>query len=101
MPRETCLLAVQSPAYELTGGGPGGAPDAAVVGRYAPSGVLISGWVLGAKYIEDKAIILDVPLGQGRVVLIAPRVQFRAQTRGAYRLLFNAIYLASSEKTVL
>ncbi len=101
MPRETFLLAVQSPAYEVTGGGQGGAPDAAVVGRYAPTGALMSGWVLGAKYIEDKAVILDVPLGQGRVVLIAPRVQFRAQTRGAYRLLFNAIYLASSEKTVL
>ena len=93
MPRETCLLAVQSPAYDVAEG--------ATVGRYAPAGVLMSGWVLGAKYIEDKACIVDVPLGQGRVVLLAPRVQFRAQTRGAYRLLFNAIYLASSERTVL
>lgn len=93
MPRETCLLAVQSPAYDVTEG--------TVVGRYAPTRVPASGWVLGAKYIEDKAVIVDVPLGKGRVILLAPRVQFRAQTRGAYRLLFNSIFLASAEKTRL
>lgn len=89
LPTEISLLAVQSPAYDTC--------DGTVIGRYAPSQVLMSGWVLGSKHIEDRAVVIEVPLGSGRVILLSPRVQFRAQTRGAYKLLFNSIYYASAE----
>lgn len=93
MPQEAVVLHVGSPAYEVLEGD--------VVGRYAPSNVLQSGWILGEKHIQDRACIADIPYGRGTVVLLGPRVQFRAQTRGAYKLLFNAVLWGSSDEVIL
>lgn len=93
MPAEGTVLHVGSPAFELDEG--------EVIARYAPSAVLQSGWVLGERYVRDRACAAEVSAGNGRVILLGPRVQFRAQTRGTYKLLFNAIYYGSSEEVTL
>jgi hypothetical protein len=73
---------------------PGAGVGRAVVARYAPYAdqVVASGWALGADRMAGKAAVVEAALGKGRVVLIGPRVQHRAQTVGTYKLLFNAIY---------
>ena len=86
--RESVALFVNSPAFEVHGG-------AASVARYPMSNPLLSGWMLGPERIQGRAAVVEVPVAQGRVVLIGFRAQFRAQARGTYRLLFNSIYASA------
>lgn len=67
-------------------------PGAAeVVARYADRDLLLSGWEIGAEqYVAGRAAALRVPVGQGDVVLIGFRPQFRAWPTGTYKLIFNS-----------
>ena len=53
--------------------------------------MLASGWLLGAKYLENRAALLDVPMGKGHVVLFAMRPQYRAQSYQDFKLFFNSL----------
>ena len=70
-------------------------PPVEVVASYDKEKILMSGWALGEKsHIGDKAAAVRVKLGEGDVVLIGFRPQFRGQPRGTYKLLFNSLLLS-------
>lgn len=85
LPRETAVLFMKSAAFESAG------PDAISVATYPVSNPNLSGWILGEELLERKSALVDVSYGEGKVVLIGFRPYFRAQTRGTYKVLFNAI----------
>ena len=59
--------------------------------------ILQSGWLLGEEVIANKAAMVSVGHGEGRVVLIGFRAQHRAQTHGTFKLVFNALISAPSD----
>ncbi len=96
MQREEIALFMHSPALELVG------PDAGtLVGRYPLANINASGWILGHTHIAGKGALAEVPLGHGRVVLIGFRAHHRAQARGTYRILFNAVLRSGEAATTI
>ena len=62
-----------------------------VLARYQESGSpLLSGYLIGEKYLQGKAAALDVQLDAGHVVLLGFRPEWRGQPFGTFRVLFNA-----------
>ncbi len=53
--------------------------------------ILQSGWLLGEDVIANRATMISVEHGEGRVVMIGFRAQHRAQTHGTFKLLFNSL----------
>jgi hypothetical protein len=87
MPKESDIFVFGSPAFETSVGF-----DGAVLASYAAEGSLLrSGYLLGEKYLQGKAAALDVKHGDGRVILLGFRPQWRGQTFGTFRILFNAL----------
>ena len=52
---------------------------------------VLSGLMKGANEIRNRPAIVDVPAGQGRVILFATNPCYRWQNFGEFRMLFNAI----------
>jgi glutamine amidotransferase-like uncharacterized protein len=73
--------------------------DRRVVARYPDDrrDILISGYLSGAKHLERRAALVELKVGDGRVVLFGFRPQHRGQTVRTFRLLFNALWLANTE----
>ncbi|MBK7600478.1 MAG: hypothetical protein IPJ07_18960 [Acidobacteria bacterium] len=63
-----------------------------VVLRYADArDLLVSGLLEAGTEIAQHAMIIDVPVEQGHVVLFSNNPFWRAETQGSYFLVFNAI----------
>lgn len=97
---ETAAYFVNSAAYEVlssAGAGQrppeGGTQNAAVrtIARYASKDALLSGWMLGEKYLNGKTALAVADHGKGKIVLFGFRPQHRAQTWGTFRFIFNAL----------
>jgi len=53
---------------------------------------LMSGYLLHPEQIQGKAAAVQVSYGSGRVYLFGFRPQWRGQSHGTYKFVFNAIY---------
>lgn len=63
-----------------------------VIFRYADNkDLFVSGLLDGGDEIAQHAMVVDVPSGQGHIVLFSNNPMWRGQTKGSYSLVFNAI----------
>ena len=90
MPDEGLVLNWDSPALEIERTGFNGRVAAPVT--YAGDDLLKSGWLLGGDRIEGLPAALVAEYGEGRIVMIGFRSQFRAQTGGTFKIFFNSLY---------
>jgi hypothetical protein len=93
MEKESIAWFEQSPAFEIVN------PNAATaLATYPANGsALLSGWILGEQRLRGKAALVEVKLGQGRVILFGFRPQYRGQSLATLPLLFNAILTSKLE----
>ena len=86
MPGQAAVFVDGSPVFETLDGFAG-----TVLARYQDTGSpLLSGYLIGERYLHGKAAALDVPLDAGHVVLLGFRPEWRGQPFGSFRVLFNA-----------
>jgi hypothetical protein len=83
-----------SPSFKISG-------NARSVATYTSDNPLLSGWILGGKYLNGTAAIAEEPVGKGRIILFGFRPQYRAQSEITYKFLFNALLYASSSPVTL
>lgn len=92
MPDKAAVFFDNGPAFETLVGFKG-----AVLAGYDQTGTpLLSGFLLGEKFLQGKAAALDVEYGEGHVVLLGFRPQWRGQPFGTFRVIFNALLLGKS-----
>ncbi|MCC7054018.1 MAG: hypothetical protein IT355_12210 [Gemmatimonadaceae bacterium] len=60
--------------------------------------ILMSGYLSGGEAIAGKAAAVDITVGAGRVVMFGFRPQYRGQSWGTFKLVYNAI-LTSGERS--
>ena len=53
--------------------------------------LLSSGWAIGQERLAGTVAVADVPVGEGRLLLMGPEVAQRAQPYGTFKFLFNAL----------
>jgi hypothetical protein len=71
------------------------------VGWFQGSQVLASGWAWGQQYLDGGTAVAEASLGEGKVVLLGPQVNFRDQPHATFKLLFNGLYMGSAKAAPL
>jgi hypothetical protein len=90
--REPIVFFESGPAFETKAGFKG----TVLAGYPRERNPLASGYLLHPERIQGKIAALEVDLDQGRVYLLGFRPQWRGQSHGTYKFVFNAIYDAPS-----
>ena len=100
MPPETVAFSRGGKAFDITllPANNKGDREIRTLARYADQDLLASGWISGEKAVLGKPILVEARLGKGSVLLFGFRPQFRGQTFATFKLLLNAIYLASAKQ---
>jgi len=93
MERHGCAFYTGSTLYELQNSTPVSAGrTSAIIASFPNDSLLISGWIQGDNKIRGKSAALDIPFGNGRVIMFNFSVHNRAQMMSTVKLLFNAVY---------
>ena len=86
MPARAKVVVGRSPVFTTEEGFEG-----AVLAKYPEDGSpLLSGYLLGEEHLQGYAAAVDVQHGDGRVVLLGMKPQWRGQPFGNFRIVFNA-----------
>ncbi|MDE2805728.1 MAG: hypothetical protein OXN18_11355, partial [Gemmatimonadota bacterium] len=86
MPARSKVVVERSPVFTTEDGFEG-----AVLAKYPADGSpLLSGYLLGEEHLQGYAAALDVKHGDGHVILLGMRPQWRGQPFGNFRIIFNA-----------
>lgn len=96
--RETDVLFDESPAFRL--GEHAAESGIRTVATYVRD-PLRSGWAWGEDVLEGTSAVVDIPVGAGRLILFGPEINFRAQSHGTFKLLFNGIYYPGAVPVIL
>ena len=99
MPKQVDVFFDSSPVFKLQ-------PTVEIqhtspVGWFSGTQVLDSGWAWGQQYLDGGTAVAEATVGEGKVVLLGPEVNFRDQPHGTYKLLFNGLYYGSAKDTAL
>ena len=76
---------------------PGSQTAVGIVARYPAGNLLLSGFLRGGNYLNNKVSAAETRLGKGKVILLGFPVQKRAQPHGTFKLLFNSLYYGSTQ----
>ena len=86
MPASADVFVFNSPVFTTLDGF-----DGAVLAKYPNEGpILRSGYLAGEKHMRGMAAALDVKHDRGRVILFAFQPQWRGQSTGTFRVVFNS-----------
>ncbi|MFP5227325.1 MAG: M14 metallopeptidase family protein [Acidobacteriota bacterium] len=78
-----------SPSFKISG-------SAHSIATYVSDNPLLSGWILGGKYLRGTSALAEMTEGKGRIILFGFRPQYRALSEGTYRFFLNALLYAAS-----
>ncbi len=84
--RETPAYFISSSAFEITD-----SIKVKTIAKYAAKDALLSGWMLGEKYINGRTALAETNYGKGKIVLFAFRPQHRGQAFATFPFIFNAV----------
>ena len=94
MPAQVDVVFDNSPVYRLL---PGAEKRGITPILFFEGGEpLRSGWAWGQQYLSGGVGAFEAFVGSGRLLVYGPEITFRAQPHGTFKLLFNALYTASS-----
>ena len=97
MPAEASASFNRSRAFKIDGNAPG----VTEVSKYAGDNILMSGWALGEEtHLANTSAMVHAKRGSGDLVMFAFRPQFRGQSRGTYRMIFNSIFMGAEKNKV-
>jgi hypothetical protein len=86
VPERAKIMIGSSPVFTTEDGFEG-----RVLAKYPSEGSpLLSGFLLGEEFLQGYAAALEVKHGDGRVILLGMRPQWRGQPFGTFKILFNA-----------
>jgi hypothetical protein len=92
MPERSKIFVGSSPVFTTEDGFEG-----RVLAKYPDNGSpLLSGYFLGEEHVNGYAAALEVQHGEGRVVMLGLKPQWRGQPFGTFKILFNAALYSSA-----
>ena len=99
MDREAAIWFEQSPVFAPTFDTMNAA-DVETVAAYPNGNPLMSGWLLGDGLLQGRSALVDAPLGEGHVVMFGFRPQYRGQSYGTFKMLFNSLFYFGAETRI-